>query len=97
MASLYARTVPVALAVALMSSASFAEDRPNNTLVQKSKSSAVTPAPASKSRTQAATAVSGSATPVKAGSKQATPAAESSAPVSERSYEGCDHAKGAEA
>ena len=96
MASLLARTVPVALAVALMSSASFAEDRPNTTLVQKSKSSAVTPAPASKSRTQAPTAVSGSST-VKAGSKQSTPAPESSAPVSERSYEGCDHAKGAEA
>ena len=96
MASLHARMVPVALAVALMSSASFAEERPNTTLVQKSKSSAVTPAATSKSRTQAPTAVNNSAT-VKAGSKQSAPAAESSAPVSERSYEGCEHAKGAEA
>ena len=45
MASLHARMVPVALALALMSAASFAEDRPNTTLVQKSKSSAVTPRP----------------------------------------------------
>ena len=52
MASLHARIVPVALALALMSSASFAEDRPNTTLVQKSKSSAVTPAAAQKSRAQ---------------------------------------------
>ena len=96
MASLIARTVPVAFALALMSSASVAQDRPNTTLVQKSKSSAVTAATASKSKSQAATAVSGSAA-VKAGSKQTVPAAESSSPVSERSYEGCDHAKGAEA
>ena len=52
MASLSARTVPVALALALMSSASVAEDRPNTTLVQKSKSSAVTPSAAQKSRAQ---------------------------------------------
>ena len=96
MASLIARTVPVAFALALMSSASFAQDRPNTTLVQKSKSSAVTGTTASKSKSQAPTAVSGSAA-VKAGSKQTVPATDSSSPVSERSYEGCDHAKGAEA
>ena len=96
MASLSARTVPVALVLALMSSASFAEDRPNTTLVQKSKSSAVTPSAASKSRAQAPTQLNGGAT-VKAGSKQSLPAADSSAPVSDRSYEGCQHGKGAEA
>ena len=96
MASLIARTVPVALVLAVMSSASFAQDRPNTTLVQKSKSSAVTPAAASKSKSQAATAVNSSAT-VKSGSKQSVPAADTNSPVSERSYEGCDHAKGAEA
>ena len=96
MASLHARMVPVALAVALMSTASFAQDRPNNTLVQKSKSSTTAPAASTKSRTQTAAPVNGSAT-VKAGSKQSVPAADSSAPVSERSYEGCEHSKGAEA
>ena len=96
MASLFARTVPVAFALALMSTASFAQDRPNNTLVQKSKSSTTQPSAASKSRTQTAAPVNGSAT-VKSGSKQSTPAADSSAPVSERSYEGCEHSKGAEA
>ena len=96
MASLIARTVPVALVFAVMSSASLAQDRPNTTLVQKSKSSAATSTPAAKSKGQAATTVNSSAT-VKSGSKQSVPAAESSSPVSERSYEGCDHAKGAEA
>jgi hypothetical protein len=96
MASLHARMVPVALAVALMSTASFAQDRPNTTLVQKSKSSTTTPAAATKSRAQTAAPVNGSAT-VKAGSKQSVPAADSSAPVSERTYEGCEHSKGAEA
>lgn len=96
MASLIARTVPVALVLAVMSSSSFAQDRPNTTLVQKSKSSAAAPATASKSKSQASTAVNSSAT-VKSGSKQSLPASDSSSPVSERSYEGCDHAKGAEA
>ena len=94
MACLSVRTLPLALAVALMSTASFAQDRPNTTLVQKSKSSAVS-STAPKSRAQAPAAVNGSAT-VKAGSKQSVPAADSSAPMSERSYEGCA-GKGAEA
>jgi hypothetical protein len=95
MASLVAQTLPAALVLALMSGASFAQDRPNNTLVQKSKSSAVTPSSATKSKAQTPTAVNGSAT-VKAGSKQGAPAAETSSPVSEPAYEGC-HGKGAEA
>ena len=90
MASLFARTVPVAFALALMSTASFAQDRPNNTLVQKSKSTAQKP------RSQTPAAVSGDAT-VKAGSKQRTPAADASTPTAAPSYEGCGHAKGVEA
>ena len=77
MASLSARTVPVALALALMSAASVAEDRPNTTLVQKSKSSAVTPSATQKSRAQAPAQVNGSTATVKAGSKQGAPAADS--------------------
>ena len=96
MASLFARTVPVAFALALMSTASFAQDRPNNTLVQKSKSGVTTPSAATKSRTQAATPVNGNAA-VKAGSKQSVPAADGSAPHADKSYEGCGHGKGVEA
>jgi len=90
MTRLFARTLPAAVVLALFATASVAEDRPNTTLVQKSKST--TP----KSRTQTPAAVSGEAT-VKAGGKQRTPAAEASTPAAERSYEGCSHAKGAEA
>jgi hypothetical protein len=96
MTSLSARTVPVALALALLAAASMAEDRPNTTLVQKSKSSAVTSSTAQKSRTPAATPVNGDAT-VKAGSKQRAPATGTSTPTAEQSYEGCPHGKGAEA
>ena len=96
MASLIARTIPVALVLAVMSSTGIAQDRPNTTLVQKSKSSAVAPTTAAKSKSQASTTVNSSAT-VKSGSKQSVPAADSSTPVSERSYEGCEHGKGAEA
>ena len=94
MTSLSARTVPVAFALALLSMASQAEDRPNTTLVQKSKSSAVTTSTAQKQRTQAQTPVSGDAT-VKAGNKQGTTGG--AAPTAEKSYEGCQHGKGAEA
>ena len=94
MTSLCARTVPVAFALALMSTASLAEDRPNTTLVQKSKTSAVTPA-AKKSRAATPAAVNSSAT-VKAGSKQSTPATDAAPPTAERSYDGCQ-GKGAEA
>lgn len=94
MTRLSARTVPVALALALMSTAGLAEDRPNTTLVQKSKTSAVSPA-AQKSRAATPTAVNSSAT-VKAGSKQGTPGAGEATPTAERSHEGC-HGKGAEA
>jgi hypothetical protein len=93
MTSLSARTVLAAFALALLSMASQAEDRPNTTLVQKSKSSAVTTSTAQKPRTQAQTPVSGDAT-VKAGSKQGTTGA---TPTAEKSYEGCQHGKGAEA
>jgi hypothetical protein len=86
----------VALALALVSMASVAEDRPNTTLVQKSKSSAVMPSTPQKSRSQAATPLNGAAT-VKAGSKQSVPAAGGATPTAERSYEGCQHGKGAEA
>ena len=95
MTSLSARTVPVALALALLAAASMAEDRPNTTLVQKSKSSAVTSSTAQKARTPA-TPVNGDAT-VKAGSKQGAPATGTSTPTAEQSYEGCPHGKGAEA
>ena len=92
--TLFARTLPLALVVAFAATASVAQDRPNTTLVQKSKSSAAAPA-AKKSSAQAPAAVSGDAT-VKAGSKQRTP--EMSTPASnEPSYEGCNHGKGAEA
>jgi len=94
MTSLSARTIPVALALALVSMTSMAEDRPNTTLVQKSKSSAATPS--AKARTQAQTPVSGDAT-VKAGSKQGRPATGGATPTAEQSYEGCQHGKGAEA
>ena len=96
MTSLSARTVPMALALALVATASLAEERPNTTLVQKSKSSAVAPAATQKSKSQAQTPVSGDAT-FKAGSKQGAPAAGTSTPTAEQSYEGCPHAKGAEA
>ena len=96
MTSLSARTVPVALALALLAAASMAEDRPNTTLVQKSKGSAVTASTTQKSRTQAATPVNGDTT-IKAGSKQGVPATGTSTPTAEQSYEGCQHGKGAEA
>ena len=96
MTSLAARTVPVAIALALMSTAGLAEDRPNTTLVQKAKSSAVTPSTAQKPRSQAATPLNGDAT-VKAGSKQSAPSTSGTTPTTERSYEGCQHGKGAEA
>jgi hypothetical protein len=97
MASLSARTLPVALALALISAASVAEDRPNTTLVQKSKSSAVTPSPTQKSRAQAPAQVNGSTAAVKAGSKQSVPATDAAAPTAVRSYEGCQGKGGAEA
>jgi hypothetical protein len=90
MTRLFARTFPAAVVLALFATASVAEDRPNTTLVQKSKSST------QKSRAQTPAAVSGEAT-VKAGGKQRTPAADASTPAAERSYEGCSHGKGAEA
>ena len=96
MTRLFARTVPVALALAFASATSLAQDRPNTTLVQKSKSSAVAPAATKKSSAQAPAAVSGDAT-VKAGSKQRAPAADMSTPAADPSYEGCNHGKGAEA
>ena len=96
MTSLSARTVPVAIALALLAAASLAEDRPNTTLVQKSKGSAVTASTTQKSRTPAATPVN-SDTTVKAGSKQRAPATGTSTPTAEQSYEGCHHGKGAEA
>ena len=96
MTSLFARTVPMALALTLTAAASLAEDRPNTTLVQKSKSSAGTPSTTQKSRAQAPTPLNGDAT-VKAGNKQGAPAAGTTTPTAERSYEGCQHGKGAEA
>ena len=96
MSSLSARTVPVAFALALLSAASGAEDRPNTTLVQKSKTSAVTPASTQKSRPQAQTPLNGDAT-VRAGSQQGAPATGGATPMVERSHEGCQHGKGAEA
>ena len=85
-----ARTLPVAIVLAVFATASVAQDRPNNTLVQKSK------ATTQKARVQTPAPVSGDAT-VKAGSKQRTPAADASTPTAAPSYEGCGHAKGVEA
>jgi hypothetical protein len=90
MTRLSARTLPVAIVLALFATASVAEDRPNTTLVQKSKSAT------QKSRAQTPAAVSGDAT-VKAGSKQRAPAADAATPTAAPSYEGCNHGKGVEA
>ena len=90
MTSLFARTVPMALALALTAAASLAEDRPNTTLVQKSKTTT------QKSRAQAPAAVNSDAT-VKANSKQRSPAADASTPAATPSYDGCSHAKDVEA
>ena len=90
MTRLSARALPVAVVLALFATASVAEDRPNNTLVQKSKTTAQKP------RAQTPAAVSGDAT-VKAGSKQRTPATDASTPTAAPSYEGCHHGKGVEA
>jgi L,D-peptidoglycan transpeptidase YkuD (ErfK/YbiS/YcfS/YnhG family) len=97
MASLSARTLPVALALALISAASVAEDRPNTTLVQKSKSSAVTPATTQKSRAQAPAQVNGGTAAVKAGSKSSASTTDAATPTAGRSYEGCQGKGGAEA
>jgi len=96
MTRLFARTLPAAVVLALFATASVAEDRPNTTLVQKSKSSTVTPSAAQKSRAQAPAQVNGNTATVKAGSKQGAPAADTTAPTAEKSYEGCQ-GKGAEA
>ncbi|MEO5882006.1 MAG: hypothetical protein ABIQ06_06280 [Caldimonas sp.] len=94
MTSLSARMVPVALVLALVSAGSVAEDRPNTTLIQKSKTSAVTSS-TPKARTQAPTSVNGAAT-IKAGTKPGAAAAGAAAPSAERAYEGCE-GKGADA
>ena len=90
MTRLSARTLPLALVLAAFATASVAEDRPNTTLVQKSKSTT------QKARAPAPAAVSGDAT-VKAGAKQRTPAADASTPAAAPAYEGCNHGKGVEA
>ena len=93
MKSLSALTVPVAIALALLSAASTAQDRPNTTLVQKSKASVSTSSKATKAA-QAPTAMSGANT-FGAGAKQGA-AGGQAAPTAERAYEGC-HGKDSDA
>jgi hypothetical protein len=90
MTRLFARTLPAAVVLAVFATASVAENRPNTTLVQKSKTTT------QKARTQAPAAVNSDAT-VKANSKQRTPAADASTPAATPSYDGCSHAKDVEA
>ena len=88
MKHLPARTVPVALALAFLSAASFAEQRPNTTLVQKSKVTAAQSSPAAKARTPAATPIDAAST-TKAGARQGAPSAGSATTAAEPSYSGC--------
>ena len=86
-------SVGLAIAFAFLSAASAAEDRPNTTLVQKSRSTAATPSAATKAvKAQAATPTSATST-VTTGAKQGAPMA---APTAEPAYEGC-HGKGGDA
>ena len=83
----------LAMTFALLSAASAAEDRPNTTLVQKSKPSMATSSAATKAaKGQAATPTSATST-VKTGARQGAPM---SAPTAEPAYEGC-HGKGGDA
>jgi hypothetical protein len=88
--------VPAALILALASTVSVAQDKSSATTVSKPVTTLTKPAKvASKSATapQAATAKS-----VNQGAgKDVTPAATQSAPLSERSYEGCHHGQDSEA
>ena len=82
-----ALSLGLAIAFAFLSAANSAEERPNTTLVQKSKVSATKVV-----KTPAATATSATST-VKTGSRPTAPAA---TPAAERGYEGC-HGKGSDA
>lgn len=83
----------LAVTFAFLSAASAAEERPNTTLVQKSKSTAATSSTATKAaKAQAATPTNATST-VKTGAGQAAPA---TTPVAERAYEGC-HGKASDA
>jgi hypothetical protein len=83
----------LAMSIAFLSAASFAEDRPNTTLVQKSRSSAALSSTATKAaKAQAATPTSATST-VKTGARQGAP---TPAPTAEAAYEGC-HGKGGDA
>ena len=82
--------------LALLSAANAAEERPNTTLVQKSKATAVSSSTASKaSKVQSPTPTSDAST-VRAGTRQGVPAAGQAAPAPERAREGC-HGKDVDA
>lgn len=89
-----ALAVPLVITFAFLSAANAAEERPNTTLVQKAKTSAVASSTASKAiKAPAATSVSNT---VKTGAKQAAPTAGQAAPAPEHAYEGCQ-GKGSDA
>ena len=91
-----ALSVALAVTFAFLSAASAAEERPNTTLVQKSKATAATSSTATKAaKTQAATPTSATSatSTVKTGARQGAP---STTPIAERAYEGC-HGKASDA
>ena len=84
----------VAFVLALASTATAAQDKPTSSTASKP----VTTLSKSAKQKPAATVDNTTAKTVKQGSeKEGTPAATQSAPMSERSYEGCHHAKDSDA
>ena len=88
-----ALSVALAVTFALLSGASAAEERPNTTLVQKSKATAATSSTATKAAKAQAATPTGATSTVKTGAGQGAP---STTPIAERSYEGC-HGKASDA
>lgn len=79
-------SVPFAVAFALLSGASTAQDRPNTTLVQKSKASPLSSSKA-KTPTQSPAQLSGASE--RSGAKRNSPPSPQTAPTTEEVHHGC--------
>jgi hypothetical protein len=88
-----ALSVALAITFACLSAASVAEERPNTTLVQKSKATATPSSTATKAAKAQAVTATGATSTVKTGAGQGMPAA---APAAQQTYEGC-HGTGSDA
>jgi hypothetical protein len=86
MKNLPALSVPIAVAMALVSGAATAQDRPNTTLVQKSKAS---PVSSSKAKTASQTPARLSGTSDRDTAKRDSPNGAGAAPPSEAMQHGC--------